>query len=378
MNKTLKRILVVNHSCNPGGATVSLRNLLRMTTMKYPWVKFDIVHLDSGPRVEEFHQYCDDSSYAAPKSKFERLANRVINVAYGRHTSRQKLQDSTMRNIRRGYYDCILVNTIVPLTMVQDWLPSNVPIYCWVHELDKYCYQLFGADHIRLLSLPITYVACSDAVDVFLTRINPCRVSTILSECIELEYFENHLRTPLNPTSALSVGMIGTVDIRKGYDLFIAVAGRVKRSGYPIRFTWVGCNSGTSVDDFVRKIDESGLRSYVELIPYQQSSLEILRSLDVLLLTSREDPNPLVIIEALASGVVPIVQNGTGGAVLHAELCGGFIVDYESVDDMETTILSFMNGFGDLHTRSLKASTYAFEQLHPETVAQRFVELVLV
>lgn len=376
MKRNNKHILVINHSCHAGGATVSLRNLLKIIIQDHSEVQFEVVHLDSGPRLAEFNQLCHETNFAIPKPILHRVANKVIRRLTGRHYTSYQLPDTLRNKVLDGQYDCIFVNTVVPLPMVVDWLPSVVPIYCWVHELDNYCHQLFGNDHIRLMTLPITYIACSSAVDKFLTRIKPVRTSMILSECIEADYFENVRKSKLGPTSTLSVGMIGTVDKRKGYDLFISVASKLKSSMLPIQFKWIGYDTGDSVADFQRLIDEHDLRSYIGLVPYQKSSTGAFRDLDVLLLTSREDPNPLVVMEALASGVVPIVQEGTGGAVRHATLAGGFVVEYESVNQMAKSIVSLVNNFDELHERSSKGSTYALDYLHPRSVAQQFVQIL--
>jgi glycosyltransferase involved in cell wall biosynthesis len=378
MHTQQHKILVINHSGHPGGATISLYNLLHYTKQLFNDIIIDIVHLDNGQRVKEFNSLSDEPYFPIQQGRVQRNINRFMKHFCGYVSYNVKLPDTLLKKIQNKEYECIFVNTVIGLPMVPEWLRLDIPILCWVHELEKVCFQLFGNDTNRLLSLPITYIACSDPVDDFLTRVNPGRKRVVLPECIQCDYFMSERRA-LKPTnSILSVGMIGTVSHRKGYDLFVKVVTALRNHQRPIQFQWIGYDTGESCQDFIQNIENLGLASRIQLIPYQENSIEVINKLDVLLLTSREDPNPLVVLEAVASGVVPIVQRSTGGAVKIAELTDGVVVDYESIEQMVSAISILSEDFVDLNRRSTAGQNYAAKHLHPFEVVRTFRTLIFL
>jgi glycosyltransferase involved in cell wall biosynthesis len=376
MNNEIRNILVLNHSGHPGGATISLINLLDGLKKREPELKFDVVHLDNGMRVKEFDIYSDNIYFPVEKHKFCILLNRLLSKFDGRNRCNVEFPCEVRERITSRTYDCIFANTAVCLPILSDLNSPSIPTYCWVHELEKYCYNLFGNDLRRLLTLPINYVACSQAVDDFLKHVNVSRSSLILSECISSDYFIHNDVANKMETTSLKVAMIGTVDLRKGYDLFLSVVKSLRTHSTTVQFRWVGYDSGDATADFQSRIINEKLSTFIELVPYSNSSLEALQDIDVLLLTSREDPNPLVVIEALAVGIVPIVQLGSGGAVDHALNSGGIVVDYESTEDMANAILQLAKDFEDLNIRKQACIEYANQHLHPDAVVKSFLALV--
>jgi glycosyltransferase involved in cell wall biosynthesis len=122
-----------------------------------------------------------------------------------------------------------------------------------------------------------------------------------------------------HPGTRFTVGGCGSLHWRKGSDLFLSVAYElvVRRGITDVDFVWLGGDhdseeAGQRTDDLVRL----GLEDQVRFAPPMNDPAGSgwYESLDAFLLTSREDPFPLVIHEAAAAGV-PIV--GFAG-------CGGF------------------------------------------------------
>jgi glycosyltransferase involved in cell wall biosynthesis len=118
----------------------------------------------------------------------------------------------------------------------------------------------------------------------------------------------------------------GYVQPRKGVDLFVEVARRlVFDLGVDCRFIWVGANYrptdlsfGTWVADQVKR---SGLKDKVFFFEEQDTLAPFWETCDAFLLTSRLDPMPNVVLDAMAEGK-PVVcfEKATGAA----ELAGRF------------------------------------------------------
>ncbi len=122
-------------------------------------------------------------------------------------------------------------------------------------------------------------------------------------------------------SSGLVCGTLGNLDPRKGVLSFVDAIAAAKSAGLPVTGRLVG--GGTphlSPDALAAVIHDKGLDDVitVEGPRYGQSKADFLHDLDVFLYLSRHDHAPLVLIEAMAHGAVPICLD-TGGI---AEIMG--------------------------------------------------------
>jgi glycosyltransferase involved in cell wall biosynthesis len=112
----------------------------------------------------------------------------------------------------------------------------------------------------------------------------------------------------------------GTVDFRKGVDIFITTALAVQRgeAGRDVHFLWVGEGFRPEVPSVYstflhEQLERSGLQDHVTVLEAVPDLEPIYALADVLLLTSRLDPLPNVSIDAAHRGI-PIVcfRNASG------------------------------------------------------------------
>jgi glycosyltransferase involved in cell wall biosynthesis len=118
---------------------------------------------------------------------------------------------------------------------------------------------------------------------------------------------------PKEAEDALVVLGCGTVQIRKGVDLFLSCAAAVAASGTrrPVRFVWIGHgydprNDGTYSCYLADQIARSGLESIVSILDEVEDLEPAYRQADVFLLSSRLDPMPNVTIDAALHGM-PVI-----------------------------------------------------------------------
>lgn len=164
----------------------------------------------------------------------------------------------------------------------------------------------------------------------------------------------------LDPNALLVVGM-GTADERKGIDLFIETARLSKQQN--IIFTWIGGYASSAIEALVRErmkaYDLGGRviftgplpRSYTNLLPF-----------DVFLLSSREDPYPLVVLEAAALGIPSLCFAGSGGIVDFVRN-NGWVINDLSTDQMARQLASLHAQRRQLAETGDKARDY-FLTLH--------------
>lgn len=115
----------------------------------------------------------------------------------------------------------------------------------------------------------------------------------------------------IRPTDKVIVGA-GYVQMRKGVDLFIDAAAKIKkRSAKPCKFIWVGGGFEPEYDIgcsvwLQSQLEEFGLLDDFFFLNHQKSLDDVFTLADVYLLTSRLDPFPNVVIDALQADL-PVV-----------------------------------------------------------------------
>jgi hypothetical protein len=142
------------------------------------------------------------------------------------------------------------------------------------------------------------------------------------------------------PKDAFIVLACGTIDLRKGVDLFVGVAQAVLRqTNDPIHFVWLGADVSDLACWIKRDLAVLGLAERVHLVGGREAPAPFFQAADIFVLTSREDPFPCVVHEAMVAGTPVVAFEGAGGAPeALAEGCG-ITVGYRDVEAMAEAIL---------------------------------------
>ena len=133
------------------------------------------------------------------------------------------------------------------------------------------------------------------------------------------------------PAGAAVVGVVATVEWRKGADLLVSLARlfpATDAAGRPVHFVWVGGGPPAEVSQLRFDVETAGVDGHVHVVGATGRTVDWYPLFDVLAMLAREDPMPLVAAEAAASGV-PIVCFDRSGGV--PELVGddaGRVVPY--------------------------------------------------
>ena len=117
---------------------------------------------------------------------------------------------------------------------------------------------------------------------------------------------------PLNP---VLIGLIARYDPMKDHPTFLQAASYLLKDRSDVHFVLVGRNVTESNKDLTAIIQELGIADRVHLLGERSDVPEIMRSLDILALTSVSEGFPNVIGEAMASGV-PCAVTDVGDVAL--------------------------------------------------------------
>ncbi len=240
-------------------------------------------------------------------------------------------------------FGLIYSNTCFNGPLLESLPYGDTPIVTHVHELD-YGINAAGAKNIaQVLRQTNHYFACTKMVARRLCerfRISEERISVhyemVSTEAVTVESAEESAETHRKqydiPKDAFVVTGCGTMDLRKAPDLFIQVAAQLHRKiGHllPLRFFWIGKSHDPALDRTIRHdIQRLGLQAQIKFVGELAAPHGLLALSDLFCVTSREDPFPLVMLEAAALAKPILCFDGAGGAVEFCASGGGFVVPY--------------------------------------------------
>ena len=106
---------------------------------------------------------------------------------------------------------------------------------------------------------------------------------------------------------------VGYADLRKGFDLFLQTAEQWMKSRSDVHFVWAGAISSDMKRWVQSDLQHSEFASRIHLIGFTSEMSDYYSACDALFLTSREDPYPTVVLEAMNVGAPTVLFKGATG-----------------------------------------------------------------
>jgi glycosyltransferase involved in cell wall biosynthesis len=341
----LKKILFISHDASITGAPMLLINLARaLSLMKDRYSVTFLIKNNSLSLLPQFESL--GPTFLAKSLKKKSSIGKIVTKIY-LYNSRSPFNIRVIKKALKDV-DIVFSNTITNGDILKVIRPIfSGKIYSYIHELEIACHQFTNkSDKEDLLSCTDVFVSPSSTVNVFLNSAFNIDTKKVFFLPYYIPYnnqsFSNKKQLNKKP---FFVGNVATRDWRKAPEIFIAVCKAVfkKDINADIFFLWKGEN--VSILDSLRlnyDIKKSGLVEKVNFIDATDNVYEFYHKLDVLLLTSREDPYPLVMLEAASVGVPCICFAESGGAVDFVTLSrGGSVIEYLDIDGMANQILYY-------------------------------------
>ena len=231
------------------------------------------------------------------------------------------------------------------------------------HELTSVFDQMKGKILEQMVQNAALNIACSKAVlknldllggknnKLFYEHIDISAIQTNKSRISEI-----HKELNLNQYK-YCWAMAGATSPRKGFDLFIDIAAKKPESC----FIWIGKQRDHGFNQIQLKRIEKEKINNVYLIEQQSSDYyNFLDSANGFILTSREDPFPLVMIEA-AFLQKPIVSFNSGGVVEFVEQNMGSIIESLDISELVKALLDIEEGNKVIDKNRLKSRAEEFD-----------------
>src|SRR5664279_4105485 len=161
----------------------------------------------------------------------------------------------------------------------------------------------------------------------------------------------------------------GTIQYKKGTDLFVETAIKVCQIHPTAEFIWLG--AGWDYENWKQTLESSGFSNRILFPGHVDSPFMFLRRASVFFLSSRQDAFPLVNLEAMCLGR-KVVTFHSGGAVEALDGCG-VVIDNFNTDQAAEAILNILRISKDqridLDARQRYLSLYTPEK-HAERLDQ--------
>jgi glycosyltransferase involved in cell wall biosynthesis len=113
-----------------------------------------------------------------------------------------------------------------------------------------------------------------------------------------------------------------------------------------LHFLWAGAGEEREIVRARHDIRAAGLASKVTLLGPVEDPRPLYAAMDVFALTSREDPFPLVCLEAAAAGKPIVCFDGAGGIDEFVGRDGGFVVPYLDLAAMAERLRGLLDDEG--------------------------------
>jgi glycosyltransferase involved in cell wall biosynthesis len=339
------RILFISHDASRTGAPILLLHLVR-------WLKntaglsFEIVLRSGGPLVQEF-------SDVAPTAVWNRVPTTLIDSVTGIGRRRRLAR-------RYQHIDLIYSNTVTNGTLIRDLcnVIGSRPVITHAHELEV-AIRSFGPQNMgHVIDQTTRFVACAHAVKANLVA-NHAASPSVIDVVHEFIQPSGVAPDPADraevrrewgiPLDAVVIGAAGTMDWRKFPEGLVLLARRViDRCADEIHFVWVGGDGAGTMrqNELQHEVQGLGVSGRVHFPGSTTRPQRAFSAFDAFALTSREDPFPLVCLEAAALGLPILCFDGAGGEPEFVEDDAGFVVPYLDIDAMAEAVVQLASDAG--------------------------------
>lgn len=347
------KVLFVGHHAHRNGAPIVLLNLLRWMKLNRSDISFEILLKEGGELSKDYRDLTSVELWGAslPKSFLLKNVFHVANRAFINRWRRWRI----VRELRAKKFDLIYANTLDTTELIAILGRSlGIPCVCHVHELEYSIRAYCGVEKFEAAKPFISeYIAVAESVKenlIFRHKVEVQKVH-VIPPPVDLAALKINVgpeTSEISPVSQERFMVVGSGlgGWRKGTDIFLLIA-KLVRDICPhsnIKFQWVGYIEKGLLDQYIYDLEMAGLQDSVEFTGQQKDAISFYRKADLFLLTSREDPFPLVCIESAALAKPLISFDSIGGMPQFInDNDAGSVVPYMSLDLMAREIIKFAN-----------------------------------
>ncbi|MDQ3052217.1 MAG: glycosyltransferase [Bacteroidota bacterium] len=372
----MKKILFITHEASRTGAPFVLLYFMKWMKAHHPEIRADVLLLNGGGLAEEFrkvaHQTFDRSAlFSKFRKSIPYYLYRINHVANLTDSPETHFEKALLKDLADENYNIIYANTVlsIPVASAVKAINKNKPqLIAHIHELEAMIEMALESFDYYAPTVD-TFIAVSHGVknNLVTCRRIPAAKIDVIYEFSVADSAEINSETA-SDKPRFEVGGAGSVQIRKGFDIFIQTAFHIKKKApeAAILFRWVG-----DVPSSYKQLIETDLKK-TELndrVIFEGASVNphsFFKNFDVFLLSSREDPFPLVCIEAGMLGKPVICFDKGNGTAEVLKAGGGKLIPYLDTEAMADAILNYYN-----HPETKKKDGEKAKELFSEFIPEK-------
>jgi len=374
----MKKLLFITHEASRTGAPFVLLFFLQWLQRERPEIEISVLALKDGGLEDDLkkvsHYYYTLSNYkqSQPKSIVYKVLKKIG------FTTPITNKVTLINELVSKKFDIIYSNTILAIPIGHEIVirSKQTKHFVHVHELNSIIKLLLP--NLKKYVTHIThFIAASNLVKRnLISNWNiPAKQISRVYECAQINH--SFLKRS-SEGNAFHIGGSGTVHWRKGSDLFIQVA-RYINTRYPekkIKYTWVGGISEKEKIIMEEDLRKMKLEHVVSFVGQQQNPELYYNNFDLFLMTSREDPFPLVCIELGQLGKPIICFEGATGSEEIIKQGGGFCVPYMDIEAMAEQVVFYMN-HPEVRAEHGKLNSKQFSKFSPDQICPQLFSVLM-
>lgn len=332
-------ILFISHYAGRTGAPIALLHLVGWLKQNTD-LEFDILFKVDGELVHEFAKIAP-TYICATKSK-RRLFRR---------SSELKFSLELPKSIRKKQYDLIYSNTIANGILVASMFNDDIPLITHCHEMNYWMNKLEN-EMIYTISRTTEFIACSNPSANCLVKrgIDSNNIQVIPEPFIKASSTtsslnRHNLRAELGiPDDSFVVLSGGEDPWRKGKDLFVQLAillNNIKDKRFDL--IWLGDHTDAEFEYWLAaSADYANISEFIHWPGLVRNPLNYFDISNIFCMLSREDPMPLIAIEAASTGLPVLCFESAGGTAdwVH-DSAGGRVLPYLDVGSVAGVIREY-------------------------------------
>lgn len=346
-------IIFISHDATRTGAPIILLNQLKWLKINTS-LSFQIILKNGGELENKFKEIAPTFIWNSETSLS--IKSRILRKLKIKLPKPNKAD--YISSLRNSGAKVIYANSVVSTDIAIELKEIlNCKVVCHIHELETAIERYFGLFSFNCVKYKIDrYIAVSLSVKNNLIEnhsISESIIDFIPGFVPALEYSQipktKKILSSIIPEineGSIVIGGCGTTDWRKSPDLFVQTANYLKSINSDIEnvhFVWLGGEKqGTKYNQLVHDLNLSGLTN-VHFLGAHSGITKFFAGFDMFLLSSREDPFPLVCLEAASMGCPIICFDRAGGMKEFVEEDCGFVIPYLDTKKASEKISQLIN-----------------------------------
>jgi glycosyltransferase involved in cell wall biosynthesis len=304
------RVVLVGHDAHPHGAQLLLLHLIREITQRFG-LEVECVLLRGGPLKADYRA-------AAP-----------LHLLAGADAAGDAAK-TLAANLKARGFDAAIANTAACGLFIRTLKEAGLAVLALVHEQSTVLETYEGRGLLKeatTLTLACNRVVFPNTVvaDEFCHRIQVDADKLVvrsqglykrnrLRMAREVKKARRTVRSEFGWSASTRVVLaVGFGDRRKGVDLFVNVAEHVLAQEKDVAFMWVGKLAEELRPDITMRRDKSVFARQIAFTGFRSDTDAYYAAADLMVLPSREDPFPSVLLEAFDSKLPVVAFAGVGG-----------------------------------------------------------------